>query len=744
MNESPSWWQKLLWQDWPHRLSALLVGLILYQFVLWISKEQGTWLPETIVIVELALLATFILEHIPRLHWILRGLIQLVFLVVINVRVLTQYNVIDDMPLSSFLSSKLFLNLYQLTPYLWFSLSAWVIYLTLIWLVEVKWRVYVLMIVSVLGMCIRDSFSTIYLWPQVAVTVGCGLFLLILCHFQQLRKKDPAAWSYLADYPTSIAVPVISLVSLTLVFGAIMPEVNPVLTDPYTAWRNLRGEPVNFTTGKGIELAPSATGVDASSGYSRNDTALGGGFEYDYTPVMSVDTTHRSYWRGETRSFYSGKGWDAGEIDKRASTVGVRADNVLASDPRASGSTLKTFEITQTITMMSEEKYPVLFGAFTAQKLVDMNGAKTGFDPLLWAPGQSELRFSEQRQAAYPKTYTLVSQMPIIDEDTLRQAPLDPPNRAELAPYLQVPESVPNRVRQLAAEITKDTPNPYDRAKKIEQYLREKYPYTNKPDLSKGRSRDFVDRFLFEIREGYCDYYSSAMAVLSRSVGLPTRWVKGYASGISAIQEELMYSFNEQGLVDPDGAGVYTVRNADAHSWVEVYFSGIGWIPFEPTSGFVLPRAALEEEIAFDPATLPDVAPVEEETGVFANPGHAAGISGIIVMIAGLVTFLIWKLQVVELIRERLERRRASLLKQKVIIECERMLRICRRKGYTRLEHETLREAVRRWSKQSKYLKADLEQVLFIFEKAKYSKAEITEEDWQNTSQLVEKLRSQV
>ncbi|MCR8631486.1 transglutaminase TgpA family protein [Paenibacillus radicis (ex Xue et al. 2023)] len=744
MNETTPWWQKFLWQNWTHRLTALLVGLILYQIVIWISKEQGTWLPETVLIVELALLATFLLEHIPKLHWLLRGLIQLIVLIAINVRVLVQYSVIDEMPFSSFFSSKLFLNLYQLTPYLWFSLSAWVIYLTLIWWVEVKWRVYALMIIGVLGMCIRDSFSTVYLWPQVAMTVGCGLFLLILCHFQQLRKKDPTAWSYLADYPTSIAVPVISLVSLTLIFGAAMPEVNPVLTDPYTAWRNFRGEPVNFTTGKGIETATSAANGDASSGYSRSDASLGGGFEYDYTPVMSVDTTHRSYWRGETRSLYSGKGWEASENDKRATTVGVRADNVLPTDPRMAGSPLKTFEITQNITMLSEEKYPVLFGAYTVQKLVEMNGAKNGFDPVLWAPGQSELRFNEQRQPVYPKTYTLVSQMPIIDEDALRLAPMEPPNRAELAPYLQVPETVPNRVRQLAVDITKDSPNPYDKAKKIEQYLREKYPYTNKPDLSKGRSRDFVDRFLFEIKEGYCDYYSSAMAVLSRSVGLPTRWVKGYASGLSAIQDEFIYSMGEQGLVDPDGAGVYTVRNADAHSWVEVYFSGIGWIPFEPTSGFVLPRAVPEQELTFDPSTLPDAAAVTEESNSFYNSGQAAGIGGIIVLFAALAAFIVWKLQVIELIREKLERRRASLLKQKVIVECERMLRICRRKGYTRLEHETLREAVRRWSKQSKWLKADLEQVLFIFEKAKYSRAEITEEDWQSTSQLVEKLRSQV
>jgi transglutaminase-like putative cysteine protease len=508
MNKLVTWCLKWLLQDWIYRLTVLLVGLILLQFVYWITKEQHVFLPETVAIVQLTLLVTFMLEHVPKIHWLIRGLLQLAIIIAINVRVLVEYNVIDHMSLESFFSSQLFLNLYQLTPYLWFGLSAWVIYLTLIWWVEVKWRVYALMIISVLAMCIRDSFSDVYLWQQVAMTVGCGLFLLILCHFQELRKKDPSVWSSFADYPASIALPVISLVCVTLVIGAAMPEVNPLLTDPYTAWRNLRGEPVNFTTGKGIESALNGEG-QTSSGYSRNDSLLGGNFEFDYTPVMTVDTTHRSYWRGETRALYNGKGWEPSDGDKRTPLTAVRPDNILAPDPRPAGSQLKTLEIRQTVTFVTDEKYPVLFGALNVQKVTDYNNSKTGFESLLWAPAQSELRINGQRQAVYPKTYTIISQLPIINEEALRKAPLDPPNRAELAEYLQIPDNLPSRVRQLASEITKDASNPYDKAKKIEQYLHDKYPYTNKPDLSKGKSRDFVDRFLFEIKEGYCDYYSS-------------------------------------------------------------------------------------------------------------------------------------------------------------------------------------------------------------------------------------------
>lgn len=740
MNEKSSWLRRFFLDQWPHRLSVLLVGVLLLQYVLWFMKEDHLWLPETVLIVELTLLATFVLEHFSRIHWLIRGLLQLVLIIVINKQVLFQYHVIENMPVTSFFTSRLFLNLYQLTPYLWFSLAAWVAYLAIIWWVEVKWRVYVLLIVSVIAMCIRDSFSSIYLWPQVAMTIGCGLFLLILSHFQHLRKKDPMAWSYLADYPASIAVPIISLISLTVVVGAIMPEVGPMVTDPYTAWRTLRGEAVNFTTGKGVEVATSS--ADTSSGYSRSDAALGGGFQFDYTPVMTVDTSHRAYWRGETRALYTGRGWEAGDTDKRAATTGVRPDAALTPDPRSSGSKLKTIEVKQIVNILSDDKYPVLFGAYDIQKVSDLNGGKAGFEPLVWAPSQSELRLNSSANQPYPKAYTVISQMPVIDEDGLRKV-TDTTVRSDMGEYLQLPDHLPGRVRQLAADITKNAASPFDKAKAIEKYLRENYPYTNKPDLSKGRSRDFVDRFLFEIKEGYCDYYSSAMAVLSRSVGLPTRWVKGYASGQSSNIDEMFGMFGNEGLTDPDAAGVYTVRNADAHSWVEVYFNGYGWIPFEPTSGFTLPRAVQVEEIATDTSVVPEVTPAVPETTVLERHGHWVAITGIAAAFAAVVAFFVWKLQLVELIHEKLERRRASLLKQKVIVECERLLRICRRNGYIRYEHETLREAVRRWSQQSKWMKTDLDQVLAIFEKAKYSKAEITDEEWQNTISIVEKLRSQ-
>ena len=92
--------------------------------------------------------------------------------------------------------------------------------------------------------------------------------------------------------------------------------------------------------------------------------------------------------------------------------------------------------------------------------------------------------------------------------------------------------------------------------------------------------QDYVAHFLFTSQVGYCDNFSSAMTVLLRAAGIPARWAKGFAPG-----EVTDTSADQQ---------VYTIRNQDAHSWVEVYFAGYGWLPFEPTPSFTQPQATTE------------------------------------------------------------------------------------------------------------------------------------------------------
>ncbi|MCB0194371.1 MAG: DUF4129 domain-containing protein [Anaerolineae bacterium] len=149
-------------------------------------------------------------------------------------------------------------------------------------------------------------------------------------------------------------------------------------------------------------------------------------------------------------------------------------------------------------------------------------------------------------------------------EDSLRTAGTAYPDGIARR-HLSLPQTIPPRVLTLARDLTVDAPTPYDRAKAIETYLR-RFPYTL--DLpTPPRQRDLVDYFLFDLQQGYCDYYASAMVVLARAAGLPARLAVGYATG----------SYD-------DANAQYIVTEADAHSWPEIYFPNYGWIAFEPTA----------------------------------------------------------------------------------------------------------------------------------------------------------------
>jgi transglutaminase-like putative cysteine protease len=129
--------------------------------------------------------------------------------------------------------------------------------------------------------------------------------------------------------------------------------------------------------------------------------------------------------------------------------------------------------------------------------------------------------------------------------------------------YLALPD-MPPRIAALALEWTEGAGSPMAKAKAIEARLKQDYSYDlNSPS---GASRDPLDHFLFESRRGHCEYFSTAMAVLLRHVGVPTRNVTGFVGG----------TYNRFG-------SYYSIRQGDAHSWVEAYIDGDGWTRFDPT-----------------------------------------------------------------------------------------------------------------------------------------------------------------
>jgi len=144
----------------------------------------------------------------------------------------------------------------------------------------------------------------------------------------------------------------------------------------------------------------------------------------------------------------------------------------------------------------------------------------------------------------------------------------------ELDAYLQLPEIDP-RIRGLAEQITHNKPTALNRALAIERFLNENYRYSL--DNEPGSAVDPLADFLFEHKAGHCEYFAAAQAVMLRAVGIPCRVVNGFRRG----------EFN-------GWSGHFVVRQSDAHSWVEAYFEGGGWVDFDPT-----PAAENEDRYLF-------------------------------------------------------------------------------------------------------------------------------------------------
>ena len=169
------------------------------------------------------------------------------------------------------------------------------------------------------------------------------------------------------------------------------------------------------------------------------------------------------------------------------------------------------------------------------------------------------------------------------------------------------------RIKQLADQLVAGATNNYDRAVAIETYLRANYTYTLTPPLPKDGSTDPLGSFLFDSKQGYCEYFASAMGDMLRAEGIPTRLVNGYGPG--AYDNKIKQ---------------YVVKESDAHTWVEAYFPGYGWMPFEPTPDgiyYPIPRASAPSTCTRDQCATGDPN-VDTASGSAKNPKRIKDLGG--------------------------------------------------------------------------------------------------------------------
>lgn len=729
------YWRRLVLERL-HRLFVIVIVLQLIQ----VFKQY--WWEETYAVVYASVAALAVIDLLVSRAFFMRLALQLA-VAIAAVMLLTPFEWMAwPDGLRGWEALRIFAegNVRQLHPY--FEIAAGVMllihYMASLGLNKIRAIGFILM--SVATMAIIDSFFPLELWKNIAWVVVAGLGWLVVLHLRQLKERHFDSWSALAERPFDLAVPAVIVIGLLMLAGIAVPRAPVLLTDPYTLWMQAQNREVPAFSGEGGYVSDSdgsGSGRSSKSGYGRSDTKIGGGFEFDYSPVMTVDTNQKAYWRGETKAEYTGQGWtDRKDMETTPAAPGTRD---LPADKLTDGD-VETKRVTQTFTILRKDRLPVLFGAGHINNLTAWDGV-SGSAKLTWNKEEQELKF---QRAAAVESYTVESDMLVIDENKLRsakshgaQAPFD------LAPYEQLP-AIPDRVSELAAGIAAAASNDYDKAKALESYLRLNYPYTNTPDVSLQKSKDIADAFLFEIKEGYCDYYSTAFVVMARAVGLPTRWVKGYATGSNRLDEE-GYRMGAGYVPDPSGAGTYTVRNADAHSWAEVYFEGVGWVPFEPTAGFSVPQPTVQ-------GTQPDLPDLPIPSGAAApdetvESGNAGGwpalpwaIAGVALVLAGVGALLIrrraWTASMFRRVRYR-----GLAPNQKIVREMERLLAFLSRRGLRRSEHDTLRESFLGWSSRFSSLRPEFEGVLYKFESARYGGQAADEGDLAQFSAMADKIR---
>lgn len=266
----------------------------------------------------------------------------------------------------------------------------------------------------------------------------------------------------------------------------------------------------------------------------------------------------RHYWRSTVYTTYTIYGWQISDAFDSSPPSSAQANA-----PPGRYSLKQEFDIVAAHGL----------DLFSANQPITVNGG-----PMLRNSQPDDTTLVSGRSSTYQVT-SLVSRVSANDLDAASTS--YPPEISKV--YLQLPQSIPGRVKQLADQIVARDRTPFQKALHIQNYLRETYAYRqdiNPPD----KGKDFVDNFLFLTQAGYCSHFSTSMAVMLRMEGVPARVVSGYATG----------EYDQT-------RGAYRVTANEAHAWVEVYFPGYGWVEFEPTPSqpaFNFPRLNQNQEMA--------------------------------------------------------------------------------------------------------------------------------------------------
>ena len=384
------------------------------------------------------------------------------------------------------------------------------------------------------------SISALYLFSFIAFTF-CMVCTIILFEMRKTNRavaeKASVKQEASVDRPAFKGVKKIPLTAFLLIVAMILIATPMFFLLPRVG-------------GAGLGVDPG--GVSARSGFS-DTVRLGniGKIQQNDEVVMRVrlegkDSAGNLRWRGMAHDTFDGKSWSRSRAGVREPRT--RGDGDIIRVDTATG---RESILLQTVYLEPLDT-PVLFAA---PRVVGVQGS---FDAVVKdAYGGISFQRSGERVS-----YKVLSDTSIPTDTELRSDNGQYP--VQFGSYLQLPESLDTRIGELTAEMIRGKRNRFDATQAIENYLQTQFGYTLE---QKAGGDDPLADFLFNVREGHCEYFATAMVMMLRTQGIVARLATGFQQG----------DYNET-------ADVFVVRQRHAHAWVEVYFPGEEvWVPFDPT-----------------------------------------------------------------------------------------------------------------------------------------------------------------
>jgi hypothetical protein len=475
---------------------------------------------------------------------------------------------------------------------LFFLLLSLMVYLINYWLLR-RQRIFIFFFMTLVFITVLDTFTAYSAKTAIIRTVVAGFAVMGMLTFYRIIQKEKV--DYDAGSIRKWMIPLSVMIVVSVLVGIAAPKAAPIWPDPVPYLTAKNDNPVSSNHKAGPRRI----------GYSTDDRALGGPFVGDDQAVFAYESNGENYWKMETKDMYTGKGWVAS-----GSTF----------SPFKKGDLVPIYSIPAEVERIKETARVILNGSYKfnnimypagVTKILSIQPSNQNTNQFLVDGNNEKISFvTSDQQPVVPQLFMVEFDIPKYKASELLKTTTLPAemNRAIYNKYTMLPTNLPPRVKELAEEITKGKTTWYEKAKAVEEYFGNSgYIYDQKNVAVPGEKDDYVDQFLFETKRGYCDNFSTSMAVLLRTIGIPTRWVKGYTGGE-------FQAYNDEG----SSKLFYEVTNNNAHSWVEVFLPNLGWVPFEPTIGFsneltINYDSKDDAEVSSQPITPPSVKKPEQE-----------------------------------------------------------------------------------------------------------------------------------